>query len=117
MTDFAFEEISEDELKKETAATGGKGKNPKFDDTDRSQTGWFRLPHVMGFCTVPKHDEVQKLIFETGDEDAIMWRTQKYPNRMTYSIDPYRVCRDCYISEADIESASAGLAPVVFENG
>ncbi len=112
---FAFEEITEDELKKEltTSTPGTKGKNKKFDDTDRSQTGWFRLPHVMGFCTVPTHDELQKLICETSD-DAREWREQHYPNRMTYSIPPYMVCRDCYVNEADIECRSKDLPAKVY---
>jgi len=113
---FAFEEITEDELKKELAApSGNKGKNKKYDDTDRTQTGWFRLPHVMGFCTVPTHDELQQLICETSEE-AKQWRTQQYPNRMTYLIAPYAVCRDCYIAEADIECRNKELPPLGFDD-
>jgi len=113
---FAFEEITEDELKKElTAAPSTRGKKNKYDDTDRTQTGWFRLPHVMGFCTVPMHDEVQQLVCESS-EDAKHWRTQKYPNRMTYLIHPYTVCRDCYIAEADIECRDKEQPPLTFSS-
>jgi hypothetical protein len=110
MGDFAFEEITEAELLKEvTAPTGtGRKKNKKYDDTIRTQTGWHKLPHIMGFCTVPTHDELQQLICETSEE-AKTFRTQMYPNRMTYFIDPYHVCRDCYVAEADIECREKGL--------
>jgi hypothetical protein len=119
MTDaFAFEEISEDELKQALAAPSstGKGRNKKFDINDRTQTGWFRLPHIMGFCTVPTHDELQKLICETSEE-AKEWRQQQYPNRMTYFIDPYHVCRDCYFAEADNECRDKQLPPLVYTDG
>jgi hypothetical protein len=116
MTNFAFEEISEDQLKAELKTSTSRSKNKKFDDTDRSQTGWFRLPHLMGFCTVPTHDELQKLICETS-EDARQWREQKYPNRMTYFIDPYHVCRDCYIASADVDCRNKELPPIEFSGG
>lgn len=110
---FAFEEITEEELKKEIAESTGTGrkKNKKYDDTIRTQTGWHKLPHIMGFCTVPTHDELQKLICETSDE-AREYREQMYPNRMTYLIDPYHVCRDCYVAQADIECREKGLPPL-----
>lgn len=112
MTDFAFEEISEEELKKElNAPTGGRSRNTKFDTSIRTNTNWHRLPHIMGFCTVPSHDEVQKLIMEASEE-AREYREQRYPSRMTYFIDPYHVCRDCFVAEADIESRKAGLEPM-----
>jgi len=115
--EFAFEEISEEELKKELTTTthSTRGKNKKFDDTDRTQTGWFRLPHVMGFCTVPTHDELQKLIVEASD-DAREWREQHYPNRMTYLLPPYYVCRDCYVNEEDNKCRQEGKPAKVFDD-
>ena len=110
---FAFEEITEAELKAETTTTGNRTKTKKFDENDRSQTGWFKLPHIMGYCTVPTHDELQKLIAETSEEKK-EWREQHYPNRMTYFIDPYHVCRDCYIAEADVECRNKSLPPTEF---
>lgn len=112
MGDFAFEEITEEELKREiSTTTTGRKKNPKYDDTIRTQTGWHKLPHVMAFCTVPMHDELQKSIMEASEE-AREYREQMYPNRMVYSIDPYHVCRDCYVAEADIECRQKGLPPL-----
>lgn len=112
MGDFAFEEITEEELKREvSASTTGRRKNPKYDDSIRTQTGWHKLPHIMGFCTVPTHNELQQLICETSEE-AKQYREQLYPNRMTYYIDPYHVCRDCYVAEADVECRQKGLSPL-----
>jgi hypothetical protein len=111
MTDFAFEQISEDELKAElTAPARTRSKKSKFDTTDRSTTGWFRLPHVRSFCTVPTHDEIQQLL---SDEDKEF--RQLYPVRMIYTIEPYKVCRDCYVSSADIECREQGLDPLEFD--
>jgi len=111
MSDFAFEEITEAELLKEITTPVAGRRNKKYDDTIRTQTGWHKLPHVMGFCTVPIHDELQKSIC-AASEEARLFREQKYPNRMTYLIDPYRVCRDCYVAEADIECRQKGLPPL-----
>jgi hypothetical protein len=113
MSDFAFEEITEDELLKETAATTstGRPRNKKFDDSIRTNTNWHKLPHIMGFCTVPAHDELQKLICEASDE-AREYREQRYPNRMTYFIDPYHVCRDCFVAEVDIECRAKDIPPM-----
>ena len=109
---FAFEEITEEELKREVSTTTtGRTKNKKYDDTVRTQTGWHKIPHIMGFCTVPKHDELQELICSQSEE-AKEFRKQKYPNRMTYLIDPYHVCRDCYVAGIDIECRNAGLPPL-----
>ena len=111
MTDFAFEQISEAELKAEvTAPARARTKKSKFDTEDRSVTGWFRLPHVRGFCTVPMHDEIQALL---SDEDKEF--RQKYPVRMTYKIEPYEVCRDCYVEKADNECREQDLPPLVFD--
>jgi hypothetical protein len=109
---FAFEEITEAELIAEArTTTSGRRKNPKYDDTIRTQTAWHKLPHIMGFCTVPTHDELQQLICEASDE-ARQYREQLYPNRMTYLIDPYHVCRDCYCASADIECRAKELPPL-----
>lgn len=112
MSDFSFEEITEEELKKElSTTTSGRTRNPKYDTDIRTNTNWHRLPHIMGFCTVPSHDEVQKLIIE-GSEEAREYREQRYPSRMTYFIDPYHVCRDCFVAEADIECRNQELPPM-----
>jgi hypothetical protein len=111
MSDFAFEEISEDELKKELATSSpGRTRNPKYDPDIRTNTNWHKLPHIMGFCTVPTHDELQKVISEASEE-AREYREQRYPSRMTYFIDPYHVCRDCFVAEADIDCRKDGLEP------
>lgn len=113
MSDFAFEEITEAELLKETTASntgGGRPRNKKFDDSIRTHTNWHKLPHIMGFCTVPTHDEMQKLICEANPE-AREYREQRYPNRMTYFVDPYHVCRDCFVNEVDIECRVNGMPP------
>lgn len=111
MTDFAFEEISEaDVLAELNAPSRGRAKKPKFDITNRTVTGWFKLPHVQRFCTVPMHDEIQQSLSTEEKEFR-----QKYPTRMTYHIEPYDVCRDCFLVEADIECQANGLPPVEFE--
>lgn len=119
MTDFAFEEISEEELQQALAPSPStKGKTQKYDTTERTRTNWFRLPHIMGFCTVPMHDEVQELV-ASESEDAAQWREQykgqRYPNRMVFTIHPYQVCRDCFIHSADIECAAKDMKPVEFD--
>lgn len=110
--DFAFEEITEDELLKETTAPRTThARNKKYDPDIRTHTNWHKLPHIMGFCTVPKHDEMQKIIIAESEE-AREYREQRYPNRMTYFIEPYSVCRDCFVNSIDIECRANNLAPL-----
>ena len=109
MTDFEFEEISEAEVAEILTPKRSRGSKPKFDLTVRNNTTWFKLPHIMGFCTVPMHDEIMKTI----SDDEKKWR-QNYPSRMTYFIEPYHVCRDCFTSEADIECRNDNLPALEF---
>jgi hypothetical protein len=112
MIDFAFEEISEEELRQElTAPIRTRQKRSKFDTTDRSLTAWFKLPHIQSFCTVPLHDEIQSLL---SDEDKDF--RQRYPVRMVYTIGIYRVCRDCYVAQADVDSLDQEIPPLEFDN-
>lgn len=98
-----FEIIDEDEFKKAQArkasakpATGRKA-TAKYNTDDRTKTGWYKLPHSMGFCTVPSHD----LVMETIKPEGKVYR-QRYPSRMVIQIGDYLVCRDCYLAEADL---------------
>lgn len=63
---------------------------------ERNYTTWYALPHTMGFCTVPRHDEIINSLSETKQEYR-----QKYPTRMVYEINGMMVCRDCFMTEAD----------------
>lgn len=101
MTDFEI--IGEDEFKKaqekKPRATGSprkRGATKLFNTDDRTKTGWYKLPHTMGYCTVPSHDEVQKAL----KPEAKAYR-QRYPVRMVFQIGEYTVCRDCYLARAD----------------
>lgn len=62
----------------------------------RTQTVWFDLVHHTGFCTVPRHDEVQRSLHPAKQEVR-----QKYPVRHVFTIGEFDVCRDCFLAEAD----------------
>jgi hypothetical protein len=63
----------------------------------RNNTTWYGLPHVMGFCTCPYHDDIQRMLHP----DAQVYR-QKYPVRMTFEIrEGLPICRDCFLNEGD----------------
>jgi len=94
-----FEVITEEEAnapdtsKPKTTTRRKKGANTD----DRTQTGWYNLSHtVHGFCTVPRHEEVQRIL----NPEQLEYR-EKYPTRMLFEIGEYLVCKDCYLAEAD----------------
>ena len=63
----------------------------------RLQMIWFALPTTTGYCTVPDHEEIQKML----KPEAQSYRDQ-YPVRHVYEMrDGLFVCRDCFLAEAD----------------
>lgn len=85
-----FEVVSEEEFTRTAPRTKGYTTEP------RTLTVWYTLPHSFGFCTVPRHEEVQEKL----EPDQKEYR-QRYPTRLTFPIGEYMVCRDCFIVEAD----------------
>jgi hypothetical protein len=75
----------------------------------RTVTHWLtelvRSQHF-GYCTVPTHYD------NVPDSDFSGEKFDKYPSRLVVDLDPYQVCRWCYIAEADIAANAAGLPPV-----
>lgn len=66
---------------------------------DRTHTGWYKLNHThFGFCTVPRHNEIQAALNEEQKEFR-----DKYPTRMLFPIGDYLVCKDCYLAKADLD--------------
>lgn len=94
-----FRVIDESEFLAEET-TPRKTRTPRSANTDdRTQRGWYKLAHPQhGFCTVPRHEEIQK----TLNEEQIEFR-DKYPVRMLYPIGDYLVCKDCYLARADLD--------------
>ena len=88
-----IESISSEEFKRE-AVTPRKSKSLATEP--RTRTVWVDLPYTLGFCTVPAHDEVQKLLSPEEKEYR-----QKYPTRWIIRIGELDVCRDCFLVGAD----------------
>ncbi len=99
-----FEYLSPEEFEREMGKAAPqkppstKGKRTRAVVTEpRTNTVWYALNHVMGFCECPAHDEIQMLLNPT----AKVYR-QKYPVRMTYEIQPgMHICRDCFTHGGD----------------
>jgi len=64
----------------------------------RNFTTWHALPTRLGFCTVPDHDEIQKMLSDEAKEYR-----QSYPTRWIVRLGEYEVCRDCFLRGADKE--------------
>ena len=93
-----FEVITEEEANVPEKPKSVRRKKSVNTD-DRTQTGWYNLPHtVHGFCTVPRHEEVQRMLNPEQQEYR-----ETYPIRMLFEIGEYLVCKDCYLNEADRE--------------
>ena len=89
--DDLFEVITADEFHEAKAQTS-KG----LVTEPRNFTTWIGLPSRLGFCTVPDHDEIQKMLSPEQKEYR-----QVYPTRMVTHIGDYDVCRDCFLRRAD----------------
>lgn len=97
-----FEIITGDEFRKETITAASSRKQLRTEP--RLQTIWFALPSHQGFCTVPDHDEVQKML----KPEQLPYR-DKYPTRYVYEISPgLFVCRDCFLMGADKDDSVLG---------
>lgn len=93
MSEFGIESISAEEFRRETLPKSSK----QLTTEPRTRTVWFDLPHTTGYCTVPAHEEVQKLL----DPSKREYR-DKYPVRHVFEIRAgLFICRDCFIAEAD----------------
>lgn len=90
-----IESVERDEFKRE-ATPIRKSKSLKTEP--RTRTVWVELPYSFGFCEVPAHEEVQKLL----NPSQLEYR-QKYPTRWVIDINGVMVCRDCFLAEADKE--------------
>lgn len=92
-----FTPISEDEYNAAHAAPiTSRKRTSKVVTEPRIQTVWFTLDTHLGFCTVPAHEEIQKML----DPEAKEYR-QVFPTRMVYEINGMMVCRDCFVHGAD----------------
>ena len=105
--DDLFEVISGEEFRqaegdKDETEQPKKRRARKVVTEPRTLTIWYDTVKLqsMGFCTVPDHDEVQM----TLDPEKKAYR-QKYPTRMVLDIDGVKVCRDCFIAEADKDAS------------
>ena len=87
-----IEPIGKEQFQKEAATR----KTKELVTEPRTRTVWVELPYTLGFCEVPAHDEVIK----TLDPSAQAYR-DKYPTRWVIDIDGVKVCRDCFMAEAD----------------
>lgn len=93
-----FEIISADEFVRETQKRSGR-KTKELDTSDRTFVGWYNLPTHMGFCNVPGHDE----LIQSLSDEARAYRQRHEPNRFVITIGELQVCRDCYITETDLQ--------------
>lgn len=71
----------------------------------RTNTHWFTLTAHFGYCTVPSHYD------NVPDTDYNGEKYDKYPSRMVVTIEPYEVCRWCYVAEADRLAALENQPP------
>lgn len=91
-----FEPISAEEYHK---AQAPRGTAKELKTEPRLLTTWYDLPTTFGFCTVPDHDEIQRMLKPEQKEYR-----QVYPTRHVFEIrEGLRVCRDCFMAEADKE--------------
>lgn len=98
-----FKEVSADQESSIIAASVRKPKGPDF--TIRTVTQWMTFQHRMGFCTVPSHYD------NVPDTDYTGEKYDKHPTRMIVEIEPYEVCRWCYIKSADMIAREKNLPP------
>jgi len=89
-----IESVGREEFKREAASTQRKSK--ALTTEPRTRTVWVELPYSLGFCTVPAHDEVMKLL--TPNQKVYR---DKYPTRWIIRIGELDVCRDCFLAGAD----------------
>ena len=91
-----FEVISETEYKSAIRAEK-KARGRTLKTEPRNNTTWFTLPVEAGFCTCPRHEEVQRALNPEQKEYR-----QKYPTRHVYEIrDGMFICRDCFVHGVD----------------
>lgn len=93
-----IESVSPEEFKRETTTVR---KKKTVATEPRTRTVWVELDYSLGFCTVPAHEEVQKLL----NPGQLEYR-QKYPTRWVIEINGIMVCRDCFLAEADKDTTN-----------
>ncbi len=99
-----FKEVDASQEAAILAGSERKKRGPDY--SIRSVSHFLTLPHTIGFCSVPSHYD------NVPDHDMNGQEYDKYPTRLCVEIEPYHVCRWCYIASADIAATEAGLAPV-----
>lgn len=87
MTNPLFEVIDQETFLKSKTATKEHSTEP------RTFVTWFKLPHTMGMCEVPQHDNVQAEL--KPEQQATR---QRYPTRMVFKIKDMQTCRDCFMA-------------------
>lgn len=86
MTDPLFEVINQEQFLESKKSTKEHATEP------RTFITWYKLPHRMGMCEVPEHDEIIKALNPTQQEYR-----QRYPVRMVFPINSIPTCRDCFM--------------------
>ena len=86
MSNPLFEVINQDEF------VQSQRTSREYQTEPRTLTTWFKLPHNMGMCEVPEHDEIQQAL---NPEEIVI--RQKYPVRMVFAINGIPTCRDCFM--------------------
>ncbi|HKU53213.1 MAG TPA: hypothetical protein VJQ25_12135 [Nitrospira sp.] len=97
--DVIFTPISEDEYNAAHAPnpTPKRSRAKQLVLEPRNRTTWFSLEQQMDFCTMEQHEEIQSLLNPEQKEYR-----QKYPTRLVITLeDGRKMCRDCFIHEAD----------------
>jgi hypothetical protein len=96
-----FTPISEAEYEAATRPSpSARRKGSKLVTEPRTLTTWIAIETHFGFCTVPAHDEIQRIL---SPEQQIY--RDMYPTRLVFEIEPgIMICRDCFIHEGDKES-------------
>lgn len=86
MSNPLFEVINQEEFLESQRHTKEYATEP------RTFTTWFKLPHYMGMCEVPQHDEIQAAL--KPDQQAVR---QRFPVRMVFTVNSVPTCRDCFM--------------------
>ena len=99
-----FKEVDANQEASILAGAERKKRGPDF--SIREINHWFTLPHHTAFCSVPSHYD------NVPEHDMNGQPYDKYPTRMCVTIEPYEVCRWCFLAEGDVVAALEGLDPV-----
>lgn len=95
LDDAFIDELLEDTKSKQGYNIPGTNKRRKYDDSIRTVSNWFKLPHTMtGECQIESHDS------ERLDDKGVK-QTRDKP-RMFYQLPDGRLtCRWCFVEKRD----------------